>query len=53
MKNFVGFDSLIVEDDIWSPNVVGRNMELLHSTVFLGVPHQLVVVPKLKKINRV
>ena len=40
--------SLVVQYNIWSPNVIGRHMQLFHSTILLGLPNQLVVVPKLK-----
>ena len=42
---------LIVKYNVWSPNMVAWNVELLHATVFFRVPLQLVVAPKLKKIN--
>lgn len=40
---------LVVQHDVWPPNVVGRHMELLHTTIFLRIPNQLVVVPKLEE----
>ena len=43
---------LIVKYNVWSPNMVAWNVELLHATVFFRVPLQLVVAPKLKKFNR-
>ena len=42
---------LTVKYNVWSPNMVAWNVELLHATVFFRVPLQLVVAPKLKKIN--
>ena len=37
----------VVEDDVWQPDLVGRDVETRHSAIFLRVPHQLVVVPLL------
>lgn len=39
---------LIVKDNVRSPDVVAGNMKLGHSTIFIRVPFQLVVSPKLK-----
>ena len=40
---------LIIKDNIWSPNVVGRHMQLFHSSILVRVPNQFVVIPKLKE----
>ena len=39
---------LVIQYNIWSPDVVGRHMQLLYAPVLVGVPNQFVVVPKLK-----
>ena len=41
-------DSLVVEHDVRSPDVVAGNVKLGHTTVFFRVPFQLVVPPELK-----
>ncbi len=38
---------LIVEDDVWPPDVVAGHVQLLHSPVLAGLPLQLVVLPEL------
>ena len=43
----VAINSLIIEDDIWPPDVIGRDMEHLHSSVHFRPPGQLVVIPRL------
>ncbi len=43
------FNLLVVEDDVWSPYVVGRNVQLFDTPILVGVPHQFVVIPKLKR----
>ena len=40
---------LVIQYNIWSPDVVGRHMQLLYAPVLVGVPNQFVVVPKLKE----
>ena len=40
--------SLVIQYNIWSPDVVGRHVQLLYAPVLVGVPNQFVVVPKLK-----
>ena len=44
---YLGLILLVVEDDVGPPDVVGRDVETLHSPVLLGVPHQLVISPEL------
>ena len=39
---------LIIKDDVRSPYMVARYVKLFYSSVFFGVPFQLVVSPKLK-----
>ena len=39
---------LIVQHNVGSPNVVGRYVQLLDSSILHGVPNQFVIVPKLK-----
>ena len=39
---------LIVKDNVRSPDVVAGNVKLGHSAIFVRVPFQLVVPPKLK-----
>ena len=39
--------SLVVEHDVWSPDVVAGHVEHLDPAVLLGVPLQLVVAPVL------
>ena len=41
------FYSLIVKDNVRSPDVVAGYVELFHPAVLVGVPFQLVVPPKL------
>ena len=36
---------LIIEDNIWPPYVVTRNVKHIHSTIFIRVPLQFVVIP--------
>ena len=48
-KSELSLNLLVVEDDVWSPYVVGRNVQLFDSPILVGVPHQFVVVPKLKR----
>ena len=43
---------LVVEYDVWSPNVITGHVKLPHTTVFIWIPLQLVVVPKLKYYNQ-
>ena len=43
---------LVIQYNIWSPDVVGRHMQLLYAPVLVGVPNQFVVVPKLKEETR-
>ena len=38
---------LVIEDDVWPPDVVGGNMEHIDTTVFVGVPSHFVIVPEL------
>ena len=38
---------LVVQHNIWPPNVIGRNVELFDTAVLFGVPNQFVVKPKL------
>ena len=40
-------DLLVVQHYIWPPNVIGRNVKLFDTSILLGVPNQLVVIPKL------
>ena len=49
--HFQGCHSLVVEHNVRSPDVVGRNVKLLDTAVLLGVPDQLVVVPELQEKN--
>ena len=44
--------SLVIQYNIWSPDVVGRHVQLLYAPVLVGVPNQFVVVPKLKERER-
>lgn len=38
---------LIVEHNVWPPNVIGRNVKHFHAAVLLRLPSQFVVVPRL------
>ena len=40
---------LIIEDNIWPPYVVTGNVKHIHSTVFIRVPLQFVVIPILEQ----
>ena len=40
---------LIIEDNIWPPYVVTRNVKHIHSTIFIRVPLQFVVIPILEQ----
>ena len=42
---------LVVKNNVRKPNVSGWHMEDVHTTVLLGVPDQLVVVPKTKILS--
>ena len=44
--------SLVIQYNIWSPDVVGRHVQLLYAPVLVGVPNQFVVVPKLEGRER-
>ena len=43
----IGVILLIVQNNIWTPNVVWRNMEHIHATILIWIPSHLVIVPKL------
>ena len=40
-------DSLVVEHDVWEPDVGGGHVEAVHAPVLLGVPPELVIKPVL------
>lgn len=40
-------NSLVIEDDVGPPDVIGGNMEHVDSTVFGGIPSHFIVVPEL------
>lgn len=44
---FLFFHLLVVEHDVWPPDVIGGHVEHIHSTVLFGVPAHLVIVPEL------
>lgn len=49
MIQFFSADILIIENDVWQPNVLCRQTDFLDSLVLLWVPHQPVVIPHLRK----
>ena len=40
---------LIIQHNIGSPNVVGRYVQLFYSTIFIWIPDEFVIIPKLGK----
>ena len=45
-------DLLVVQDDVWPPDVIRRHVKHVDATILLGVPLQLVVVPVLRRERR-
>ena len=43
----IDFFLLVVEDNVWSPDVVSGHMKILDAAILIRVPHQLVVTPVL------
>ena len=42
---YVKVFSLVIQHDVWEPDVCGGDMEAVHSPVLLGVPPELVIKP--------
>lgn len=42
---------LIVQHDVGSPNVVGRHVQLFNSSIFIWIPDEFIIVPKLKETS--
>lgn len=40
--------ALVVEDNIWKPNVLRGHVKFCDSPVFIRIPHKFVVLPFLK-----
>jgi hypothetical protein len=40
-------NSLVIEDDVWPPDVVGGYVEHVDTAVFVGVPSHFVIIPEL------
>lgn len=40
-------NSLVIEDDVRPPDVIGRNVKHVDSAIFGGIPSHFVVVPEL------
>ena len=46
IRNVGLIDSLVVEHDVWQPDVSGGHVEHVHPAILLRLPHQLVVIPE-------
>jgi hypothetical protein len=40
---------LIVQHNIWPPDMIGGHVQHVHSSIFIRVPLEFIVVPILKK----
>ena len=40
-------NSLVIEDDVWPPDVVGGYVEHVDTAVFVGIPSHFVIIPEL------
>ena len=47
-----GFNLLIVQHNVGSPNVVGRYVQLFDSSILIGLPYQFVIIPELQEVIR-
>ena len=46
IRNIGLIDSLVVEHDVWQPDVSGGHVQHVHPPILLRLPHQLVVIPE-------